>query len=167
MTSFQQLLRLPPKPRPSEVGNWLKGRKYSKKSMPVVGDVCRYQEDWVRWWTASQPKWRSTESWPFPKGNEGGGDWAGFPARGPNGVFLAIMAISWWAQAIVSAEDFVLFEEAVDDIHWVIQQLIHTHSSPSVSEKPQPPMSKSWASTFTRDNGKRAVKPSQRVRDAM
>jgi len=165
--SFQKPLRLPPKPRPSEVGDWLKGRKYSKKSIPVVNDVCRYRDDWIGWWTTSQPKWRSAASWPFPKDDGDIRSWEGFPARGPNGIFLVIMSICWWAQALELASDFALFEEAVDDIHWVIKRLIDTHSSPSVPGKPQPPLSKSWASTFSRGDGKRAVKPSQRVRDAM
>ena len=145
----------------------MKGRKYTKKALPVVGNIRKYRDDWIGWWTASQPKWRSTESWPFPKGNESIGGWESFPARGPNGIFLAIMATCWWAQAVESAEDFMLFEEVIDDIHWVVQQLIHTHPSPSTVDTPQPPPSTSWARTFSRGDGKRKVKPSQRVRDIL
>lgn len=134
--------------------------------MPIVNDVSRYQGDWIGWWTASQPKWRCTELWPFPKGNESGGSWESFPARGQNGIFLAIMATCWWAQAVGSAKDFALFEEAVDDIHWVIQQLTPTHSPPSASNEPQPLSSTPWAHTFSRGVGKRKVKPSRRALDA-
>jgi len=96
--------------------------------MPVVDDIGRYRDDWIGWWTASQPGWRSSQSWPLPKDDKSGGSWDDFPARGQNGIFLAIMATCWWARAVESAEDFSLFEEAVDDIHWVIQQLIRAHS---------------------------------------
>lgn len=100
-------------------------------------------------------------------GSEGNGSWEDFPAHGQNGIFLVVMATCWWARAMESAEDFALFEEAVDDILWVIQELTRTHSSPPASDEPQPPASESWTRTFSRDNGKRAVKPSQRVRDTI
>lgn len=135
--------------------------------MPVVGDIHKYRDDWIGWWTANQPKWRNLQSWPFTKDDRSGGSWKDFPARGQNGIFLVIMATCWWARAVVSAEDFALFEEAVDDIHWVIQQLVLTHSSPSASDEPQPPPSTPWARTFSRGNGKRMVKPSQRARDTL
>lgn len=133
--------------------------------MPIVDDTHRYRTEWIGWWTASQPKWRSTQSWPFPKGGESGGSWENFPTRGQNGIFLAIMATCWWARAVTSVEEFVLFEEAVDDIHWVTQQLIHPPAfTPDESQPSQPT---SWARTFSRGDGKRTVKPSRRVRDAL
>ena len=97
------------------------------------------------------------------------------------------MATCWWAQAVASAEDFALFEEAIDDVHWVIQELIRVGSLPLAPNEPQPaPLasnepqqappasdepnlvpSASWTHTFSRVDGKRAVKPSQRVRDTL
>ena len=97
------------------------------------------------------------------------------------------MATCWWAQAVASAEDFALFEEAIDDVHWVIQELICIGSLPLAPNKPQPaPLasnepqqappasdepnlvpSASWTHTFSCVDGKRAVKPSQRVRDTL
>jgi hypothetical protein len=67
---------------------------------------------------------------------------------------------------VESVEDLALFEEAVDDIHWVIKECIRAHS-PSSSDKPLHPPLGSWTRTFVRGDGKRAVKPSQRVRDAL
>ena len=107
------------------------------------------------------------------------------------------MATCWWAQAVASAKDFVLFEEAVNDVHWVIQELIRIGSLPPASNEPQqallvsdkpqqaPPASGepqlvspasdkpqlvpsgSWTRTFSCVDGKRAVKPSQCVRDTL
>ena len=153
----------------------------------MVNDIDRYRVEWIGWWTACQPKWRSTQSWPFPKGGGGDGSWEEFPARGKDGIFLAIMATCWWAQAVASAEDFLLFEEAIDDVHWVVQELIRISSllsasdkpqltpsasdnpqpAPSPSDKLQPAPSSSWTRTFSRDDGKRAVRPSRRVRDTL
>jgi hypothetical protein len=166
VTFSQRLLRLSPEPRPHEVGDWIRGRKYTERFIPVVNDVRRFQDEWVGWWTASQPKWRCTQSWPFPQDHEDGGSWDDFPARGQNGVFLAIMATCWWARAVESAEDLALFEQAVEDIHWVIKECIRAQS-PSASDEHLPPALGSWTRTFARGDGKRAVKPSQRVRDGL
>ena len=54
--------------------------------------------------------------------------WCRFPTHGQNGLFLAVMATCWWAQAVKSAKDVTLFKDAVGDLNWVIQQLIRTRS---------------------------------------
>ena len=107
------------------------------------------------------------------------------------------MATCWWVQAVALAKDFVLFEEAVNNVHWVIQELICVGSLPPASDKPQqaplvsnkpqqappassepqlvPPVSNkpqlvpsgSWTHTFSHVNGKRAVKLSQHVQDTL
>jgi len=163
---FRQPLCLSPERQPREVEDWSKGRKYSKKHVPVVDDIHRYRDDWIDWWTASQPHWRRMRPWPFAKSGSDGA-WEGFPARGQGGIFLAIMATCWWAQAVKSAEEFALFEEAVDDIHWVIQEFVRTSSPPSPPDGPRSPVSASWTRTFSRGDGKRRVKPSQRARDML
>jgi hypothetical protein len=67
---------------------------------------------------------------------------------------------------VESVEDLAIFEEAVDDLHWVINECIRAQS-PSASDEHPPPALGSWTRTFARGDGKRAVKPSQRVRDAL
>ena len=145
----------------------MKDRKYSKKYVPVVNSIHRYRDEWISWWTASQPQWRRAQPWPFEKSRESDGAWEGFPARGKNRIFLAIMATCWWAQAVKSVEDFKLFEEAVDDIRWVIQESTRSSLPTSSPDEPRPPVSTSWTRTFSRGDGKRTVKPSQRVRDML
>ena len=99
-------------------------------------------------------------------GDQSNGNWEDFPARSQNRIFLAIMATCWWAQAVGSAEDFALLEEAIDNIHWVIQQLTPTHSPPSASSEPQPLSLTPWARTFSRRDGKRTIKPLWHALDA-
>ena len=76
------------------------------------------------------------------------------------------MATCWWARAVTSVEDFALFEEAVSDVHWVVQELVRIRSPPPTSE-PQMSTSTSWMRTFSRSGGKRTITPSQRALDTL
>jgi hypothetical protein len=126
---LQQLQRLSKTSRPEEVEIWMKTRKRSPDKVPVVLDASSYGSKWVQWWTESQPQARDVRAWPFPKEPIDDTSWWKFPAHGRNGLFLAVMAISWWAPAVKLASDIAYFEEAVDDLHWVIRELIRTRSS--------------------------------------
>lgn len=125
----KQLQRLSATARPQEVGIWMKTQKRLPEKVPVVLDAKDYGSKWVQWWTKSQPQARDVRAWPLSKESISDASWWKFPAHGQNGLFLAVMAISWWAPAVKLAGDVAYFEEAVDDLHWVIQELIRTRSS--------------------------------------
>lgn len=155
--------------------------------MPVVLDPHTYGTEWVKWWTAAQPQERDTKEWPFARNTDHSIDWRRFPANGKDGIFIAIMALSWWALALRSPDELALFEEAATDIHWVIQELIRTkmalQDSPSNLPPPQvepdhtpypqpspvpppspPPVSTSNAPFRERASGKRVVKPTWKAK---
>jgi hypothetical protein len=116
--------------------DWLKGGKRSLERVPVVTDAYAYGIEWVNWWRASQPKERNTKEWPFPRNASIDAGWDRFPATGKDGIFIAIMALSWWANAVRSPNEISFFEEAVTDLHWVIGELIDNKTTP---EPPLPP----------------------------
>ena len=95
----------------------------------MVSNPSDYGSRWIQWWKESQPRPRGVQAWPLPRDTISDACWHKFPAHGPSGLFLAIMAISWWAHAVKSAEDVTLFKEAAGDLNWVIQELIHMRSS--------------------------------------
>lgn len=115
--------------RPQELRTWLTTGKRSLDRIPAVVDACTYGTEWVKWWTAAQPQERDTQQWPFPKNVNGDGGWHRFPANGKDGIFTAVMALSWWARAIKSPSEIPFFEEATTDLHWVIQELIRIKTS--------------------------------------
>jgi len=116
----------------------MKAQKRLPGKGPVILDANGYGSKWIQWWTGSQPRARDVNAWPLAKEPIDDTSWQKFPAHGPNGIFLAIMAISWWAPAVKLASEAAYFEEAVDDLHWVIQQLIRTRSSDDPPLQPQP-----------------------------
>ena len=107
----------------------MKTRKRSPDRVPTIRDPNDYGSRWIGWWTEVQPLARDVQVWPFPKEFIDGIHWQKLPFRGQNGIFLTIMAISWWAYAVRLPGDVAYFEEAVGDLHWVIQELIRTKQS--------------------------------------
>ena len=154
--------------------------------MPLVSDARAYGSEWVKWWTAAQPKERNVQEWPFIRNAETTIDWRRFPANGKDGMFIAIMALSWWALALRSSVEVELFEEAVTDVLWVVQELIRIKTvqqlSPSNPPLPQgepnppslpqpspsrPPVSDSNVPIRQRGSGERVVKPTWKVKDIL
>lgn len=184
---MQQLQRFPAASRPHELGTWLKTGKRSVDKVPVVNDAHAYGTQWVKWWMTAQPKERNAQKWPFSRDANASIGWGKFPANGKDGMFVAVMAMSWWATSVRSPEEVLFFEEAVADIHWVIQELIRFKTAdplsppPSLSPQdepsshpPAPPSdprtssSRPPVSTLNvfaqRGAGKRVVKPTEKAR---
>jgi hypothetical protein len=79
---------------------------------------------WRKWWIAIQPEWRLTdEHWPLLREVPLGSDWSSFLCGGPNGLFLVILTLFWWAQATQTDHSQEEFLSAVSDVHWVMTQV--------------------------------------------
>ena len=158
----------------------MKTGKRSLEKVPTIVDAHIYGSEWVEWWTAAQPQERETRQWPFSRETIGDMGWSKFPANGKDGIFLAVMGLSWWAPAIQSLDEAASFEEAVTDLDWVVQELVRIRTSltpsPALSpsqNKPRPhqrnhaphssssrPRSRVQVSYgHPRGEGKRTIKP--------
>ena len=102
----------------------MKSRAYTVDCIPFVANVSSYRSNWIKWWTLCQPAWRQDSGWPLPRDSVGTTNWAKACAQGQNGLFLIIMSTTWWAASIMSEQDWAEFDKAVDDIHWVIDQIL-------------------------------------------
>jgi hypothetical protein len=81
--------------------------------------------EWHKWWRFIQPGWRTDETRVLPDA----ADWAALASGGPNGLFLVIMSLSWWARAdkIQSNKVSDKFMLAVDEVHWVMTEILKTN----------------------------------------
>jgi hypothetical protein len=151
----------------------MKARHYDNDHIPCVLDVDAYCETWTSWWVACQPSWRRGEGWPLPKERAENATWGKLAARGRNGLFLVVMSTTWWAASLKSADQRRLFEGAVDDIRWVIEQQLKTPmvlDAPAVdgnSPDPSKPDSTTVPTWLQRDGSKRSAKPSRRLLEAL
>jgi hypothetical protein len=112
------------------------------EDVPTVISAPVYGTEWVKWWTTAQPRERKTQQWPFSMDGTNI-SWSKFPANGKDGIFLAVMGLSWWATAVRSSDEVVFFEQAVTDLHWVVQELTRTRTTQISPPSPPPSQDKS------------------------
>lgn len=77
----------------------------------------------MKWWSASQPEWRDTTTWPFVQEEAEQRDWGNLPNGGKDGIFLAVVSLGWWIHVRDSSKDSKV-DEAVADVTWMIDHLI-------------------------------------------
>lgn len=76
----------------------------------------------IEWWLTIQPTTR--KAWPptyEPLPDDFSFDY--FNYGGPNGVFLMILCLSWWANALSPNTDHTNFKLVVHDVCWVLEQI--------------------------------------------
>ena len=72
-------------------------------------------------------------------------NWFKIGARGQNRLFLIVISTALWAHSIRSEEEWTIFDEAVDDVNWVIGQITDSLKAPagpaleSMPPAPTPP----------------------------
>jgi hypothetical protein len=89
-------------------------------------NATEFGAEWRTWWTSIQPAWREADDWPLSHVASSGADWGVLEHAGTNGLFLILMALSWWGTEIPSQcdkrrADFVL---AIHDVQWVLMELV-------------------------------------------
>ena len=151
------------------MSQWLKKKSYALEHSPFISDVSSYHNDWIQWWTSCQPAWRREKGWPLPRDNGGTCDWVKVGARGQSGLFLIVLSTTWWAYSIQSEEEWEKFDEAVDDIEWVIGHITDSLKALQVSTQPapssNPPNPAPEVNWMARETGKRKPKPSRKLRE--
>ena len=151
----------------------MRSRSYSTANIPFVSNVPSYHNNWVKWWTSCQPAWHRKE-WPLPRDNEGTTNWVRVGACGQNGLFLVVLSTAWWAYSVRSEKEWAEFDEAVEDVAWVIGQVIGSVKAlqasqpdlqPAPSKTPQQPASSiAW---MARETGKCQPKVSRKLLEAL
>jgi hypothetical protein len=146
--------------RPKEVVEW--GRQ--PKSTPSIEDPEEFHQRWLAWWQSCQPKWRSTETWPYLHDGPKGKDWSRLNITGPHGLFAVVMSASWWANSMGSDASHNPFSAAVEDLQWVIENLVEFNlQSPGTRSGPDTTPLGHFPGHGGREVGKRQVKPSYKA----
>jgi hypothetical protein len=95
------------------------GRKYSRGENI---DAEKFGAAVVQWWLTIQPTTRKT--WPpVYDAVPDGFSFNYFNHGGPNGTFLMILCLGWWANALSPGMDFTDFNLVVSDVHWVLERI--------------------------------------------
>lgn len=95
------------------------GRKHSRGDDIDAG---KFGAAVLQWWLTIQPIVR--KDWPpvyNPLPDHFSFDY--FNHSGPNGTFLMILCLCWWANALTPGMDFTAFNLVVGDVYWVLEQI--------------------------------------------
>ena len=146
-------MRLSIKARPTEVALWVKSQEDPNVHIP---NISAFGASWIAWWIDCQPAIRSSNSgWPLPQVELQSSEWGKMLYGGKNGLFLFVMAMSWWANSIDPTQPPPDFCQAIADLKWVLEQLTNCiHSPPAAEPAPE--------STL----GKRRVRLSEKASDS-
>jgi len=85
-------------------------------------DAEKFGTSFLEWWLTIQPTTR--KMWPptyepLPEGFS----FDYFNRGGPNGVFLVVLCLTWWANALTPDTDHTSFKLVTNDVCWVLEQV--------------------------------------------
>lgn len=116
--------------RPEAVREWLKyGRKYNIP--PALGNIDSFIKSWWTWWQMLQPEWRKSGNGSATEMTRvappGDPDWSNTAKTGTNGLLIVMMTLSWWMGAVTGTDCWGAFCVALDDVSFVLDQIISAY----------------------------------------
>ena len=106
--------------RPEKVNAWIKSKK--KISPPEI-DIDEFASSFMAWWIALQPGWRLADDGSFKYEALKNEDWRVLHKGGSAGLYIVVVALSWWVRALMPEIPSFRAWTAVHDVQWVIDQI--------------------------------------------
>jgi hypothetical protein len=97
--------------------------------MPDLSDKqLSFASSWWKWWRNLQPSWRTHAPLVLSRQVPLNADWSAMEKGTPNGFFVIILALGWWALGIkhagtVTGDGISNLMNAIDDTTWVLEQM--------------------------------------------
>ena len=113
---------MPTDSRPQEVASWIK-RHLKKKHEAVSVLPDEYGPCFIAWWRSIQPSWRTLPDGGYAKAIPDDENWASLGKGGSAGLYIVVMALSWWIRALDLTGVNSTAWDVVDDVLWVVQQI--------------------------------------------
>lgn len=75
------------------------------------------------WWENLQPGWRESENgWPMKRERKDDDSWGTLRCGGANGVFLVVIGLVWWSNALKGKPTKEL-ATLLEDVEWAITEM--------------------------------------------
>ena len=107
---------------PDVLTHWINGER---KSWPVIKGLPGFVLCWKKWWGSLQPATRlqpgKSTLTRTVNADEG---WDELKKGSINGIFNIVISLAWWHQALKTPAQHKAFLEMVDDVSWVLDQMI-------------------------------------------
>ncbi|KAI0037316.1 hypothetical protein FA95DRAFT_1466964, partial [Auriscalpium vulgare] len=131
-------VQLSTKDRPTQVKFWTnRGRNVDKP--PTVGKGKEFAALWRAWWIGMQPEQQGV-TWPLARPTvvptEG---WDELLKGGNNGFVIILFTLSWWCGAAKTDAEQNEWASAIEDVEWVLTQLVALAGSKKHAASEQPP----------------------------
>ena len=120
--SLQQLQKLSTNSQLDLVTPWIK-QHANKKHEPIDVEQNNFGPQFCAWWTAIQPTWRILPGGQYSRVVPDNETWASLRKGGSAGLFVIVVALSWWVWAAEEVVDQLDLCSIIGDLHWVIQQV--------------------------------------------
>ncbi|KIJ96580.1 hypothetical protein K443DRAFT_61295, partial [Laccaria amethystina LaAM-08-1] len=111
---------LPTTSRPEAIAAWIKSKKKDIQPNIKADD---YGSSFMAWWIAIQPKWRLADDSSFVYSMPAGEDWRFLHKGGSAGLYIVVVALSWWIKILTPDDSYIRVWTAVRDVTWVIDQI--------------------------------------------
>ncbi|KAJ7096586.1 hypothetical protein B0H15DRAFT_773995 [Mycena belliarum] len=119
---------LPKTARPSEVSQWIKFGRSTRRETQVTS-VEKLEAAWWKWWAFLSPEWRMMDQEGRPVTGEGSGEWGILAHPGANGIAMVLLPLLWWRKAEKTGGASESWLRAVHDIAWVLKGLLSAATS--------------------------------------
>ncbi|KAF7789829.1 hypothetical protein EIP86_000775 [Pleurotus ostreatoroseus] len=123
--------------RPVEFDDWFKHRRPA--ALAKV-DPSVFGPQFNKWWRTLQPKARILESGGLMRQSLPESEWTSLRKPGKSGFFLLLLGLAWWRASMADSSEQTLWQEAVDDVLWALQEWKRDLSE---ADSPTPPSSPS------------------------
>ena len=90
----------------------------------------------MAWWIAIQPKWRIADDGSFNYNIPVDEDWRVLHKGGKTGLYIVVVALSWWVRALTPEIPSFRAWTAVRDVRWVIDQISTKLCTPAMKKRP-------------------------------
>ena len=90
----------------------------------------------MAWWITIQPKWRIAEDGSFNYYTPADEDWRVLHKGGTAGLYIVVVALSWWVGVLTPEIPSFRAWTAVRDVRWVIDQISTKLCTPAMKKRP-------------------------------
>ena len=100
-----------------------------KKHLPI--DVTdQYGPSFVAWWNSIQPSWRVQPAGDRSRTCPASEDWTTLRKGGSSGLYIVLVALSWWVRTLDPNNGESLAWNIVADFGWVLEQIGKVQGQP-------------------------------------
>lgn len=86
-------------------------------------DLDDYSRKFIAWWRNLQPTWRHAADGALSRTEPEGKAWTTLAKGGTSGLYVVVMALSWWIRALDDGDTTSEVWSNISDVCWAIRMI--------------------------------------------